>query len=429
LVEKLEQAHVQLEKLKQCHVEDLQHKNKINQEKVTLENDLRHLRENATLTIRSYDALVVRLEAQKNELSILTQSIVQATEQVSHLTDKVQRLEKNLSSNHSPIVDIQMSLQEALKKRVAIEEALTEARTRFEAYEKRISELKNQLQQVLTSVNDSQATIQELRMTIQRITLEMAHLVEAIEKVNHNVQDICNALDDDATEDKLLALFEKNQQKVTRLGPINLAAIHEHEEVTKRLDYLEKQKEDLLKALDILKEAISKVDKETRERFKQTFDAVNENFSNLFPRIFEGGHAELQLTEDDLLKAGVLVKAQPPGKRNTSIHLLSGGEKTLTAIGLVFALFELNPAPFCILDEVDAPLDDINVGRFCQLLKEMADKTQFLIITHNKVTMEMADVLMGVTMQEAGVSRVVSVTMEDAVKYAKPSNKNNEIDA
>jgi chromosome segregation protein len=202
-----------------------------------------------------------------------------------------------------------------------------------------------------------------------------------------------------------------------------LAAIREHEEVSKRREYLEKQKDDLLKELTILKEAISKVDKETRERFKKTFDAVNENFAHLFPRIFDGGYAELQLTEDDLLTAGVTIRAQPPGKRNASIHLLSGGEKTLTAIGLVFALFELNPAPFCILDEVDAPLDDINVGRFCQLLKEMADKTQFLIITHNKVTMEMADALMGVTMQEAGVSRVVSVTMEDAIKYAVSSGQ------
>ena len=171
----------------------------------------------------------------------------------------------------------------------------------------------------------------------------------------------------------------------------------------------------MLEALEILQNAIRKIDRETKHLFKDTFDTVNKHFKQLFPRIFGGGQAELTLTEEDLLTTGIIVKAQPPGKRNSTIHMLSGGEKTLTAIALMFAMFQLNPAPFCVLDEVDAPLDDLNVGRYCQLVKEMSKDTQFLIISHNKVTIEVADHLMGVTMQEPGVSRIVSVDIQEAV--------------
>ncbi|OGT28933.1 MAG: hypothetical protein A2624_02560 [Gammaproteobacteria bacterium RIFCSPHIGHO2_01_FULL_42_8] len=209
------------------------------------------------------------------------------------------------------------------------------------------------------------------------------------------------------------------QRKIDRLGPINLAAIDEFNTLTERKVYMDQQCTDLEEALNILQEAIRKIDRETRHLFKDTFDQLNTRFQKLFPQIFGGGQAGLVLTEDDLLTAGVIVKAQPPGKRNTTIHLLSGGEKTLTAISLMFAMFQLNPAPFCVLDEVDAPLDDLNVGRFCHLVKEMAKDTQFLVISHNKITIETADYLMGVTMQEPGVSRIVSVDMEKAVELVE----------
>ncbi len=184
-------------------------------------------------------------------------------------------------------------------------------------------------------------------------------------------------------------------------------------------NYLDKQHADLTEALEILKNAIHKIDRETRAKFQETYDQVNQQFQSLFPRIFGGGRATLEMTDTDLLTAGVIVRAQPPGKRNVTIHMLSGGEKALTAVALVFSLFQLNPAPFCILDEVDAPLDDINVGRFCQLVKEMSKEVQFLVISHNKVTIEMADYLMGVTMQEPGVSRIVSVNMQEAIGWWK----------
>ena len=203
-----------------------------------------------------------------------------------------------------------------------------------------------------------------------------------------------------------------------RLGPINLAAIDEFKEQSERKEYLDSQLSDLQDALETLESAIRKIDRETRTRFRETFERIDKGFKNLFPRLFGGGHAYLELTGDDLLAAGVTVMARPPGKRNSTIHLLSGGEKALTAVSLLFAFFDLNPAPFCVLDEVDAPLDDANVERYSETLKTLAGRTQLIFITHNKITMESADILVGVTMGEPGVSRLVSVDVEEAVEMA-----------
>tara|TARA_B110000967_G_C18750938_1_gene492784 strand:- start:254 stop:1027 length:774 start_codon:yes stop_codon:yes gene_type:complete len=206
--------------------------------------------------------------------------------------------------------------------------------------------------------------------------------------------------------------------RIQRLGAINLAAIDEYKVQSERKQYLDAQNEDLEKALQTLETAIRKIDVETRTRFKETFDKVNSRLQQLFPKVFGGGHAYLEMTGDDLLDTGVGLMARPPGKRNSSIHLLSGGEKALTAIALVFSIFSLNPAPFCMLDEVDAPLDDANVVRYSNLVKEMSKTVQFIYITHNKIAMEMAEQLMGVTMHEPGVSRMVSVDVDEAVALA-----------
>lgn len=206
--------------------------------------------------------------------------------------------------------------------------------------------------------------------------------------------------------------------RIQRLGAINLAAIDEYKVQSERKQYLDAQNEDLEKALHTLETAIRKIDVETRTRFKETFDKVNSRLQQLFPKVFGGGHAYLEMTGDDLLDTGVGLMARPPGKRNSSIHLLSGGEKALTAIALVFSIFSLNPAPFCMLDEVDAPLDDANVVRYSNLVKEMSKTVQFIYITHNKIAMEMAEQLMGVTMHEPGVSRMVSVDVDEAVALA-----------
>jgi chromosome segregation protein len=197
-----------------------------------------------------------------------------------------------------------------------------------------------------------------------------------------------------------------------------LAAIDEYKAQAERKNYLDAQNEDLEKAMHVLENAIKKIDLETRNRFKETFDKVNSGLQELFPKVFGGGHAYLELTSEDLLDTGVAIMARPPGKRNSTIHLLSGGEKALTAIALVFSIFKLNPAPFCMLDEVDAPLDDANVGRYARLVEAMSEHVQFIYITHNKIAMEMAHQLMGVTMNEPGVSRLVSVNVEEAAELA-----------
>ena len=206
---------------------------------------------------------------------------------------------------------------------------------------------------------------------------------------------------------------------IQRLEPVNLAAIQEYDQEAERKDYLDAQHEDLQQALQTLEEAIGRIDRKTRTQFKETFEQVNKGIQTLFPRLFGGGHAYLELTGDDLLTTGVAIMARPPGKRVSSIHLLSGGEKALTAVALVFAIFQLNPAPFCLLDEVDAPLDDANVGRFSDMVREMSEQVQFVIVTHNKITMEMVNQLCGVTMREPGVSRLVSVDIDEATEMAR----------
>ena len=223
-------------------------------------------------------------------------------------------------------------------------------------------------------------------------------------------------ISEDLTLEELNKQLEKVTAKINRLGPINLAAIDELNVNTERKEYLDSQLEDLNNALSTLEGAIRKIDRETRSRFRETFNNINSGFEKLFPKLFGGGQAYMELIGSDLLTAGVSVMARPPGKRNSTINLLSGGEKALTAVALVFAIFELNPSPFCMLDEVDAPLDDTNVNRFCEIVDEMSKKVQFIIITHNKITMELAKQLSGVTMQEPGVSRLVSVDIDEAVK-------------
>jgi chromosome segregation protein len=213
--------------------------------------------------------------------------------------------------------------------------------------------------------------------------------------------------------------IERITVAIAELGAVNLAALDELAQSRERKDYLDRQAADLTEAMTTLETAIRQIDRESRQLLQQTFEAVNVNFAKLFPALFGGGQARLVLTGDEILDSGVQVIAQPPGKRNTSIHLLSGGEKALTAISLVFALFQLNPAPFCLLDEVDAPLDDPNTDRFCAMVREMAVETQFLFISHNKITMEMANQLVGITMPEPGASRVVAVDIAEALSLAE----------
>ena len=255
-------------------------------------------------------------------------------------------------------------------------------------------------------------------MAFQELRVRREGIADQLSQTEFELENLLDEIDDSATIETWEEKLTKLRRRIERLGPINLAAIDEFKEQTERKEYLDSQLADLNDALETLEGAIRKIDRETRTRFRETFNNVNDGFKRLFPKLFGGGHAYLEMTGDDLLTAGVTVMARPPGKRNSTIHLLSGGEKALTAVAMVFAIFELNPAPFCMLDEVDAPLDDANVGRFCEIVKDMSDRVQFVFITHNKVTMELARQLSGVTMQEPGVSRLVSVDLDAAVKMA-----------
>jgi chromosome segregation protein len=272
-------------------------------------------------------------------------------------------------------------------------------------------QIDNEVDEARVKVSEAEMAVQELRVRREGFTEQLAQTSFELETL---LEEIDESADTASWEEKL----EKVRRRIDRLGPINLAAIDEFKEQSERKEYLDSQLADLNDALATLEGAIRKIDRETRTRFRETYSNINDGFQRLFPKLFGGGHAYLELTGDDLLSAGITVMARPPGKRNSTIHLLSGGEKALTAVALVFAIFELNPAPFCMLDEVDAPLDDANVGRFCDIVREMSDKVQFVFITHNKVTMELARQLSGVTMQEPGVSRLVSVDLDEAVKMA-----------
>jgi len=243
--------------------------------------------------------------------------------------------------------------------------------------------------------------------------------LEQISEHGFNLESLLETLPEEADISEWEQTLERIGNRIQRLGPINLAAIDEFKIESERKDYLDTQNAELQEALDTLENAIRKIDKETRTRFKETFDLINTSLQELFPKLFGGGHAYLELTGDDLLDTGVTIMARPPGKKNTTVHLLSGGEKAMTAIALVFSIFHLNPAPFCMLDEVDAPLDDANVGRYAKMVEEMSAKVQFIYISHNKIAMEMANQLMGVTMHEAGVSRLVSVDVNQAVELAE----------
>jgi chromosome segregation protein len=259
-------------------------------------------------------------------------------------------------------------------------------------------------------------TLEGERVVRQELLVRRENFSEQVREAELDLSQLLAALPAEATESAWAEELERIGARIERLGPINLVAIEEYNEQSERKGYLDKQHEDLTQALETLEEAIRKMDRETKTLFKDTFDKVNEHFQVFFPQLFGGGSAYLDLTEHDLLDAGVTVMARPPGKRNSTIHLLSGGEKALTAVALIFSIFQLNPAPFCLLDEVDAPLDDANVERYSQTLRKLSERSQLIYVTHNKISMEMADLLVGVTMSEPGVSRLVAVDVEEALQ-------------
>jgi chromosome segregation protein len=362
--------------------------------------------------------IAIQFETRRSSKESAAQSLERMQAQLRHFRNREQEIRQQLSMSETPLEKNKTELERQLQIRIEVEDELAEARRHVEAVENELRELDQQRMQTDQSAEEGRAAVNDARMAAQEISVRREGFAEQFAETAFDLQELLAGLDENAEVDAWEENLEKIRRRIDRLGPINLAAIDEFKEQSERKEYLDSQLADLNDALATLEGAIRKIDRETRTRFKETFDNIDAGFKRLFPKLFGGGHAYLELTGDDLLTAGVTVMARPPGKRNSTIHLLSGGEKALTAVALVFAIFELNPAPFCLLDEVDAPLDDANVARFCDIVKEMSDKVQFVVITHNKVTMEMARQLTGVTMQEPGVSRMVSVDLDEAVQMA-----------
>ena len=338
--------------------------------------------------------------------------------QLEQMTARRSALREQLEGSNEPLQQQQETLENQLQSRLVIENELSDARKALETIDSELRAKEQQRHKVEQGVQEERSSLDKLRMQRQELVVRARTLEEQMREASYDRSDLEEKLPEEANLDEWQQKVETIGTRIQRLGPINLAAIEEFKEQSERMEYLQKQHDDVISALETLEDAIRKIDRETRTRFKDTFEMVNSGFKELFPILFGGGQAVLELTGEDLLDTGVSVMARPPGKRNSSIHLLSGGEKALTAVALVFAIFRLNPAPFCMLDEVDAPLDDANVGRFCDMVRHMSETVQFIFITHNKITMELANQLQGVTMHEPGVSRLVSVDVEEAAQMA-----------
>lgn len=363
----------------------------------------------------------LRYSAADNKVQSLQQNISRADQSISHLKQRRDQLLGQLNQQNNPAKEQQNSLDELIKKRIQVEQQRNEQARVVASLQSELNDMEQARSKHQQQIETARTALENANLERQSRQLKADGFAEQLKELNLEPQSVL--ADIAVNENDLNALVEQKETRmeqlhrhIIRLEPVNLAAIDEYEEESKRKQYLDEQDEDLRQALDTLEQAIARIDKDTRTLFKETFEAVNSHIKQLFPRLFGGGHAYLELTGHDLLTTGVAIMARPPGKRVSSIQLLSGGEKALTAVSLVFAIFNLNPAPFCLLDEVDAPLDDANVTRFSNMVKDMSEKVQFLFVTHNKVTMEIANQLMGVTMREAGVSRLVSVDLAAAAE-------------
>ena len=360
----------------------------------------------------------IAVESRRSSLQSLTTSLARLVAQRDQVAARQAQLSSELASGEEPLNALLADLETLLASRLSSEQALAAQRVQVEEAEGEFQSLDEARVAAERRVETSRVAASQAQLAAQETRVRRESLNEQFAATRFDLSEVTAGLAEDAAVPAWEASVAEVEGKIERLGQVNLAAIDEFKEQSERKDYLDKQFADLTEALNSLESAIRKIDRETRERFQDTFDKVNAGLQSKFPRLFGGGNAYLELTGDDVLESGVAVMARPPGKRNSTISQLSGGEKALTAVALVFSIFDLNPAPFCLLDEVDAPLDEHNVGRFCDIVREMSERVQFVFITHNKNTMELASQLVGVTMNEPGVSRLVSVDVDEALRMA-----------
>ncbi|WP_196797970.1 chromosome segregation protein SMC [Colwellia sp. PAMC 21821] len=359
------------------------------------------------------------VEQLKSQRMQREQSIRSNQENVNLLTQRLTSNSQVFTDNSQPIQKFEQQLPQWLDNLTAINEKLQFNQKTLNDSQTRLAELEIQQKTSQNKVSGFNEQLARLQLDSEGFKLRAESAIEVLSELQQNIDKVVETMPENAKESLWQAHLIKLAKDIQMLGAINLAAIEEYETQFERKSYLDQQDQDLNNAISTLEAAIAKIDKESRHKFKLTFDQVNKDLQVLFPKVFGGGQAYLTLTGEDLLDTGVTIMARPPGKKNSTIHLLSGGEKALTALSLVFAIFRLNPAPFCLLDEVDAPLDDANVSRFCNLVREMSQTVQFIYISHNKIAMEMASHLTGVTMFEPGVSRMVAVDIDEAIAMAE----------
>ncbi len=413
--EELGESRLQLQDALDAMAQDTEQRERLMAQRDSLRERLDQVRQDARQHKDHAHQLAVRLGSLRAQHDSTRQALERLELQAERLTEKREQLSLNLEEGEAPLEELRLKLEELLERRMAVDDemrlakaALEDADTELRDAEKRRTQAEQQSQMI-------RGQLEQHRMEWQGLSVKRTALQEQLHEDGYDLQGVIATLDALANEKEAEEELERINARIQRLGAINLAAIDEYQQQSERKRYLDAQNDDLVEALDTLENVIRKIDKETRNRFKDTFDQINGGLQALFPKVFGGGSAYLELTGEDLLDTGVTIMARPPGKKNSTIHLLSGGEKALTALALVFSIFQLNPAPFCMLDEVDAPLDDANVGRYARLVKEMSQTVQFIYITHNKIAMEMADQLMGVTMHEPGCSRLVAVDVEEAM--------------
>jgi chromosome segregation protein len=417
--QQLEELSMQAEELEQA-VEVLQeqqlsfelnreqHQQKVSDSRTQLESSKEKLHQ-----------LALHVQSVQSQYQGLTTNQQRETLLLNNMHEKLSLLNAEFAELAMPLEEQQESLQQLLEQKATLDIQQQDLNEKLAAIEEKLSVAEKGQQGVTDKIQRMLTEIQSIKLECEGYRVRANGILEQLQEMQQNLKLVLDTLPEDADEKNWQNSLDKTTASVGRLGAVNLAAVEEYDTQAERKQHLDDQNDDLVSALEILEQAIRKIDKETRSRFKETFDQVNDDLKLLFPKVFGGGMAYLELTGDDLLETGVTIMARPPGKKNSTIHLLSGGEKALTALSLVFAIFRLNPSPFCLLDEVDAPLDDANVVRFCKLVSEMSKTVQFIFITHNKIAMEMATHLTGVTMAEPGVSRMVAVDVDEAVAIAQ----------
>lgn len=417
--EQLGEARLQLQEALETMAQDTEQRETLLASRDGIRERLDRIRQDARQHKDHAHQLALRVGSLRAQHESTRQALERLELQFERAVERREQLTLNLEEGEAPLEELRMKLEELLERRMGVEDELKHARLALEDADRELRDAEKRRTQAEQQAQLLRGQLEQQRLDWQGLSVRRKTLQDQLQEDGYDLHGVLGTLPADASEPSWEAELERLSQRIQRLGPINLAAIDEYQQQSERKRYLDAQNDDLVEALDTLENVIRKIDRETRNRFKETFDQINSGLQALFPKVFGGGNAYLELTGEDLLDTGVAIMARPPGKKNSTIHLLSGGEKALTALALVFAIFQLNPAPFCMLDEVDAPLDDANVGRYARLVKEMSEKVQFIYITHNKIAMEMADQLMGVTMHEPGCSRLVAVDVEQAVALAE----------